>query len=176
MPTIFTIGHSTRTIDQFLALLKAHGIEKLVDIRTIPKSEHNPQFNQEEMRTSLEKACICYEHLKALGGLRHAKKDSKNLGWENLSFRGFADYMQTEEFSKGLERLETIAQKKTTVIMCAEAVPWRCHRSLVADALVKKKWRVLHIQSKKTASPHKLTPFLKMQRGQLTYPKSASHA
>ncbi|MBU6414722.1 DUF488 domain-containing protein [Patescibacteria group bacterium] len=169
-PAIYTIGHSVREIGKFLNLLKAHGIEKLVDIRTIPKSSHNPQFNQSELRTSLQKAGIGYRRLKELGGLRHAKKDSVNTGWRNVSFRGFADYMQTADFEKGINRLKEIARRKRTAIMCAEAVPWRCHRSLVADALVKQKWQVLHIQSKRTAKKHRLTPFLKVRKNKLTYP------
>lgn len=167
---IYTIGHSNREIGDFLELLKAHGLEKLVDIRTIPKSRHNPQFNQDKLRASFKKAGIGYQHLKELGGLRHAKKDSVNTGWKNASFRGFADYMQTADFEKGLERLKKIVKQKKTAIMCAEAVPWRCHRSLVADALTKQKWQVWHIQSRKTAKKHKLTPFLKVRKGKLVYP------
>ena len=170
-PVIYTIGHSTRTIEQFLDILGAHGIKKIVDVRTIPKSRHNPQFNRDELRKSLTNVKIRYEHMKSLGGLRHAKKNSINLGWENASFRGFADYMLTDQFSRGLERLKKIAQKETTAVMCAEAVPWRCHRSLIADALTKQKWQVLHIQSGKTARPHKVTAFLKTRAGKLIYPK-----
>jgi len=174
-PVIYTIGHSTRATKQFIDMLSAHGIKKIVDVRTIPKSRHNPQFNQDELRKSLADVKIRYEHLKSLGGLRHAKKDSINLGWENASFRGFADYMQTDEFSRGAERLKKIAQRQTTAIMCAEAVPWRCHRSLIADALTKQKWEVLHIQSRKTARLHKVTPFLKKRAGKLIYPKGDSN-
>jgi len=166
---LYTIGHSNRTIDRFVDLLNAHGVKKIVDVRTIPKSHHNPQFNQNEIRKSLTSAKIRYEHLKALGGLRHTRKDSINLGWKNASFRGFADYMQTKEFERGLVRLKRIAQKQTTAIMCAEAVPWRCHRSLIADVLTLQKWQILHIQSKKTAYPHEVTPFLKIQAGKLVY-------
>jgi uncharacterized protein (DUF488 family) len=166
---LFTIGHSTRTSEEFIALLKAHEIEQLVDIRTIPKSRFNPQFNQETLAQTLKDAGITYRHMKELGGLRHVRKDSPNLGWKNLSFRGFADYMQTPEFSEALESLEEIAGEKRTAIMCAEAVPWRCHRSLVADAMTKSKWKVFHISSRKTASLHKLTPFLKAQKGKLLY-------
>lgn len=170
--TIYTIGHSTRTIDQFIDLLTAHGIQKVVDVRTIPKSRHNPQFNQDTLRRSLAARRIRYEHVKSLGGLRRARKDSVNLGWENASFRGYADYMQTPGFEKGLARLERIAAGKTTAIMCAEAVQWRCHRSMIADALKKDKWQVRHIQSRKTAALHKLTPFLRMRKGKITYPKT----
>lgn len=178
---IYTIGHSNRPIEQFLELLKAHGIERVVDVRTIPKSRHNPQFSQDKLRSSLKKAGIGYEHLKELGGLRHSKKDSVNLGWRNASFRGFADYMATPEFIGGLKKLQKTAKQKKIAIMCAEAVPWRCHRSLIADALTKsssaqghgrtrRKWLVLHIQSRRTAKKHKLTPFLKVRKGKLMYP------
>ena len=171
MHTIYTIGHSTRTSEQFIELLKAHDIEELVDVRTIPKSRHNPQFNAEELAASLQEAGIAYEHLAKLGGLRRTSKDSVNLGWQNTSFRGFADYMDTSEFRAGLDELTALAEKKTVAIMCAEAVPWRCHRSLIADALTVEGWRVLHIQSRKTASPHELTSFLKVKDGRLTYPE-----
>jgi uncharacterized protein (DUF488 family) len=171
MHTIYTVGHSTRTTEQFLALLKAHGIEELVDVRTIPRSRHNPQFGTEELTASLQQAGIAYSHLGKLGGLRHASKDSVNLGWQNTSFRGFADYMATPEFTLGLDKLTSTAEQKTVTIMCAEAVPWRCHRSLISDALTILGWQVLHIQSRKTASPHKLTPFLKVQDGKITYPE-----
>ncbi len=171
MHTIYTIGHSTRTIEQFIELLKAHDIEELVDVRTIPKSRHNPQFGAEELAASLQHAGIAYTHLAKLGGLRHASKDSVNLGWQNISFRGFADYMATSEFQAGLDELKALAEKKTVAIMCAEAVPWRCHRSLIADALAVQGWQVLHIQSRKTASPHEPTTFLKVQDGKLTYPE-----
>jgi uncharacterized protein (DUF488 family) len=170
MQTIYTIGHSTRTIEQFLELLKAHGIQQIVDVRTVPKSRHNPQFGKEALAASLEQAGIAYTHLEKLGGLRHTSKASVNLGWQNESFRGFADYMATLEFQAGLDELTALAEKKTVAIMCAEAVPWRCHRSLIADALTTQGWQVLHIQSRKTASPHELTPFLKVQDGKLTYP------
>lgn len=166
---IFAIGHSTHPIETFIALLKAHDIKMVIDIRTIPKSRHCPEYNKEELKKSLKKAKIGYRHMKELGGLRHASKDSVNTGWINASFRGFADYMQTPAFQTGLEKLEKIAQKKRCALMCAEGVPWRCHRSLIADALTLKKWKVFHIQSKKTAKPHKRTPFLHVKKGQLIY-------
>ena len=172
MHTIYTIGHSTRTTEQFLALLKAHGIEELVDVRTIPRSRHNPQFGMEELAASLQQAGFAYSHLGKLGGLRHTSKHSVNLGWQNTSFRGFADYMDTPAFQTGLEELKALAEEKTVTIMCAEAVPWRCHRSLIADALTIQGWQVLHIQSRKTANLHKLTPFLNVQDGKITYPAS----
>jgi uncharacterized protein (DUF488 family) len=167
---IFTIGHSTRSIGEFIALLKAHKIETVIDIRTIPKSSYCPQFNAEDLKRSLRNARIGYRHIKQLGGLRHPLKNSNNTGWVNASFRGFADYMQTPEFQMGLEKLENIVRKKRSALMCAEAVPWRCHRSLIADALAVRKWKVLHIQSKKRAKRHSLTPFLKIKKGMYIYP------
>jgi uncharacterized protein (DUF488 family) len=169
-PAIFTIGHSTRPIEDFVDLLRTHDIKQVVDVRTIPKSRHNPQFNADLLRQSLKRARIRYSQLKSLGGLRHSKKDSTNLGWRNASFRGFADYMATAEFPEGLDALMRVATLRTTVIMCAEAVPWRCHRSLIADALTKKGWAVRHITSRTSAPKHRLTPFLRVRKGQLTYP------
>lgn len=167
---IFTIGHSTHPIKEFVELLQAHGIEQIVDVRSIPKSRHNPQFNESDLKESLKRAHIRYKHLKKLGGLRHTTKDSINLGWHNASFRGFADYMTSEEFEGGLQALIKIAIDKNTAIMCAEAVPWRCHRSLIADALTKKKWEVCDIMSRTSIIKHRLTPFLRIKKGQLIYP------
>ena len=169
-PCIFTIGHSTRSIEDFIELLEAHGVREIVDVRSIPRSLHNPQFNSDLLKHSLAVRHIRYRHIKELGGLRHAKKDSINLGWRNASFRGFADYMATAEFSEGLESLIRIASLRSTAIMCAEAVPWRCHRSLIADAMTKKGWMVRDIMSRTVAVRHLLTPFLKMKKGQLIYP------
>ena len=168
--TIFTIGHSTHPIEEFIALLKNYGIDQLVDVRTVPKSRHVPQFNSDALEASLREAGIGYVHLKALGGLRHAKKDSMNMGWRNASFRGYADYMETEEFAKGIDRLIEIAKAKRTVIMCAEAVPWRCHRSLVGDALLVRGIAVEDIMSATSVRPHKLTEFAKVDGQQITYP------
>jgi uncharacterized protein (DUF488 family) len=167
---VFTIGHSNRPLEDFLEILKAHGIQRVIDIRTIPRSRHNPQFNREELARSLRAAKIAYVHLKKLGGLRHARPDSNNLGWHNASFRGFADYMQTPEFQTGLERALKLAMTKTSVLMCAEAVPWRCHRSLVADALLVRQVPVNHILSSSHAQPHRLTPFARVVGKQITYP------
>jgi uncharacterized protein (DUF488 family) len=171
-PCIFTVGHSTRSIDEFVELLRAHSVREIVDIRSIPRSRHNPQFNADLLKHSLEQRDMSYKHIKELGGLRRARKDSPNLGWRNASFRGFADYMATGEFSEGLESLIDIAKERETAIMCAEAVPWRCHRSLIADALTKKGWMVRDIMSRNVAARHLLTPFLKMKKGQLIYPES----
>ncbi len=170
MKTIYTVGHSTRTIEQFLELLKAHNIQEVVDVRTIPKSRRNPQFSEDQLPSALKQAGIEYTHLGKLGGLRRTAKDSINVGWQNSSFRGFADYMATDEFQQGLQELKELAEKKTVAIMCAEAVSWRCHRSLIADTLTMQGWQVLHIQSRKTAKPHEVTPFLKVSDGKLIYP------
>jgi uncharacterized protein (DUF488 family) len=170
-PVIFTIGHSTRTFAEFKELLRAYGIKKLIDVRTIPRSRHNPQFNEKTLAARLSKAHIGYEHDEELGGLRHAKKNSPNTGWDNASFRGYADYMGTDAFNGALDALIAKAKKKSTAIMCAEAVPWHCHRSMIADALVKKKWDVRHIMSKTSARKHKLTPFARMKKGRIIYPK-----
>lgn len=168
--TLYTIGHSTRTMRQLVDLLRAHGVEQVVDVRTIPKSRHNPQFNRPALSRALHAVKIGYRHVKALGGLRHARPDSVNLGWRNASFRGYADYMQSGDFAEGLARLEQLAARRPTAIMCAEAVPWRCHRSLIADALTVARWRVLHIQSRRAARPHKRTAFLRVRSGRLLYP------
>jgi uncharacterized protein (DUF488 family) len=169
-PPVFTIGHSTRPIDEFIELLRANGVKLLIDIRTIPKSWHNPQFNTDALAESLRAARIQYLHMKELGGLRRAKPDSINLGWRNASFRGYADYMQTPEFEAALENAVTLAEKKPTALMCAEAVPWRCHRSLVADALLARRVRVLEIVSSAEPKEHKLTPFARVRGAKVTYP------
>ena len=170
MNEIFTIGHSTRTWEEFLALLRAHGIQRVVDVRTIPRSRHNPQFNRETLSVKLRSARIGYVHLRKLGGLRHARPDSPNMGWHNASFRGFADYMQTPEFEEGLERVIKLGGQKRSALMCAEAVPWRCHRSLIADALVVRKIGVEHILSGKRTESHALRPFARVQGTRITYP------
>lgn len=166
---IFTIGYSTRSIAAFIELLNSHDIEMVIDIRTIPKSRYSPDFNKDDLKLFLKQAKIGYRHIKELGGLRHTSKHSTNTGWLNPSFRGFADYMETPAFQIGLEKLEKIVKKKRCVLMCAEGIPWRCHRSLIADALTIQKYKVFHIQSKKTAKGHKLTSFLKIKKGGLTY-------
>ncbi|HEY4949955.1 MAG TPA: DUF488 domain-containing protein [Candidatus Acidoferrales bacterium] len=168
--TVFTIGHSTRPLEEFIEILKAHGVQRVVDVRSVPRSRHNPQFNRESLARHLRAARIGYVHLKKLGGLRHAKADSKNLGWHNASFRGFADYMQTADFHTGLARLERLAATKLTAMMCAEAVPWRCHRSLIADALLVRKFPVEDIMSVSRAQAHDLTPFARVRGLRITYP------
>lgn len=166
---IYTIGHSTRPLEDFVDLLQSNKIEMLVDVRTIPKSRFNPQYNAESLSKSLNEAGIRYLHLSKLGGLRHAAKDSVNTGWRNLAFRGFADYMQTLPFKEGLEELESLGKEYPLAIMCAEAVPWRCHRSLIADALTVRKWKVFHIMGKESLKLHELTPFLHVENGKLLY-------
>ena len=170
MPHIlWTIGHSTRPIDEFISLLKAHGIQQLVDVRTVPRSRYNPQFNTEMLAQSLARAAMHYQHSGGLGGLRKPKKDSINTGWRNASFRGYADYMQTNEFQGAIEELVAYGTNKKTAIMCAEAVPWRCHRSLIADALVTRDWEVRHIMSETKADRHRFTPFAAVKNGLLCY-------
>jgi uncharacterized protein (DUF488 family) len=168
--TIYTVGHSNRTIEVFLELLAANGIQTLVDVRTIPASRHNPQFGREALSASLAAAGIAYHHEPRLGGHRRPRKDSPNAGWRNMSFRGYADYMATEEFKAGLDALLSIAARGRTAIMCAEAVPWRCHRSLVADALIVRGCTVLDIISGRAPTEHKATPFLVVKNGELMYP------
>jgi len=170
-PTIWTIGHSTRSIDEFIGFLRAHEIQLLVDVRTIPRSRHNPQFNTDTLALSLRDTSLQYRHLPELGGLRKPKEDSVNNGWRNASFRGFADYMQTDKFLKALESLMANSRLQPTAIMCAEAVPWRCHRSLIADALMIRGWEVRHVMSPEKATPHILTPFAHLGKGALTYPE-----
>ncbi len=167
---LYTIGHSTHTLEELLALLGAYTIQLLVDVRTIPRSRAHPQFSSSFFSDALRAVGIDYRHLQALGGLRHPAHGSPNTGWRNASFRGFADYMATPAFQAGLAELEELAGRHTTAIMCAEALPWRCHRSLIADALTIAGWQVYHIMSKKTAREHTLTPFLHVESGKLTYP------
>jgi uncharacterized protein (DUF488 family) len=171
---IFTIGHSTRTIDEFINLLNAYGINLLVDVRTIPKSRHNPQFCKEPLAQALRNSNIGYKHMKGLGGLRHANKDSPNMAWRNSSFRGYADYMQTKGFLHSLKDLIELSKKKKVAIMCAEAVPWRCHRSLIGDALLAHHRNVIDIMSLKDSRPHNLTPWAVVHRGKVKYPDSST--
>jgi uncharacterized protein (DUF488 family) len=157
-------------IERFIDLLKIYGIEQLVDIRTIPASRHNPQFGSDALASSLRTAHIEYAHMAALGGLRRAREDSPNSGWRNKSFRGYADYMQTAEFTHAVEALILISQKRRIAIMCAEAVPWRCHRSLVADALNVRSVPVIEILSETSYRLHKLTPFALVEGTSIVYP------
>jgi hypothetical protein len=168
-PAILTIGHSTHPIQEFIDSLRQHGVEELVDIRTIPRSRHNPQFNSDALAKSLRRHGIGYVHLKQLGGLRHPRRDSANTGWRNASFRGYADYMQTPDFDEAVRRLIDICKDKHCALMCAEAVPWRCHRSLLADVLTARGVVVEHILGGTRRVPHSLTPFAKIENGKITY-------
>ncbi|MCG3140639.1 MAG: hypothetical protein HDKAJFGB_01716 [Anaerolineae bacterium] len=174
MNEIFAIGHSTRPFDAFVKLLHAHDIQILADIRTVPKSLHNPQYAQANLAPALARENIRYAHLQRLGGLRKAKPDSINLGWENASFRGYADYMQTPEFEQGLDELIALAQEGRVAMMCAEGNPFRCHRQLVADALTARGIPVYHIVSRKTARLHELNPRAAVANQRVTYPAPAS--
>jgi len=171
---VLTIGHSTRTLEEFIGLLQKHAVSRVVDVRTVPRSRHNPQFNKASLPGSLKKAGLSYVHLPGLGGLRHARRDSLNLGWHNASFRGYADYMQTPEFEKSLEELVQWAKQDRIALMCAEAVPWRCHRSLIADALLVRGIRTEDIMSPTRRQVHTLTPFAKVRGTTITYPIGAS--
>jgi uncharacterized protein (DUF488 family) len=169
--SIYTIGHSTRPAEEFVRLLREHDIRTLVDIRTVPRSRRNPQFEQSVLADALKAEGIEYRHLPELGGLRKPRQDSANAAWRNESFRGYADYMATDEFQSGLDALVDLAQGQPTAIMCAEAVPWRCHRSLVADALTGLGHDVKHIVSAAPAHPHRLTGFAVVdERRRVSYP------
>ena len=168
---VFTVGHSTRPFDELVELLRAHGVETLVDVRTIPRSRRNPQFNKDDLSETLPAAGIRYVHLARLGGRRRGLgAASPNAGWRNESFRGYADYMQTDEFAIGLEELREVAADGPVALMCAEAVPWRCHRSLIADALLVRGVPSEDIQAVDKTIPHKLTPFAVVEGEQITYP------
>lgn len=172
--TVFTIGHSTLPIERFIDVLSTYGIEEVADIRKIPKSRRNPQYWSDALDSELKSASIDYVWLSDLGGRRQrANPDSPNTGWRNKSFRGYADYMQTDEFRDAIENLVEISREKRTVIMCAEAVPWRCHRSLVADALCVRGIAVADIFSETNSKPHKLTPFAHVEGTRITYPAEA---
>jgi len=168
-PIVLTVGHSTRTLEEFIALLQAHGATRVVDVRTVPRSRHNPQFNKASLPSSLKKAGLGYVHLPGLGGLRHAQRDSVNVGWRNASFRGYADYMQTPEFEQSLDQLIQLAYQERIVLMCAEAVPWRCHRSLIGDALLIRGIRTEDIMSATRRQVHTLTPFAQVRGTAITY-------
>jgi uncharacterized protein (DUF488 family) len=167
---VLTIGHSTRTIEEFIAILQAHGATGVVDVRTVPRSRHNPQFNKASLPRALKKAGLSYVHLPGLGGLRYARRDSVNLGWRNASFRGYADYMQTPEFQESLDELIQLVEHDWLALMCAEAVPWRCHRSLIGDALLIRGIRTEDIMSPARRQAHILTSFAKVRGTTITYP------
>jgi uncharacterized protein (DUF488 family) len=168
--SVFSVGHSTRSLEEFVSLLKAYKGTMVVDVRTVPRSRHNPQFNKETLPDSLKTAGIRYIHMPELGGLRRPKADSTNLAWENKSFRGYADYMQTKEFAENLLKLVALIQENCLAVMCAEAVPWRCHRSLLSDAFVARHIKVKHILTETSTTNHELTPFANMDGTRVTYP------
>ncbi len=167
---VFTMGHSTRTIDAFIRLLKAHSVQRVIDVRTIPRSRHNPQFNRDRLSPALHRARIHYRHMPGLGGLRRPRRDSSNMGWRNASFRGYADYMQTKMFKENLDRCIELARHERVVLMCAEALPWHCHRSLIADALLVTGIEVREISSRVRTRPHALTSWARVTGTKVTYP------
>ena len=169
-PLVCTIGHSNRSLGTFVDLLRANEIERVLDVRTVPRSRHNPHFNRETLAESLGALGIGYTHLSGLGGLRHPRPDSINTGWNNLSFRGYADYMQSPEFAENVQRVTELATSERCALMCAEAVPWRCHRSLIGDALLVRGVRVEDIIGPGTRKPHTLTAFARVNGTQITYP------
>jgi uncharacterized protein (DUF488 family) len=167
---VFTVGHSTLPIERFIAVLRAYGIELVVDVRTVPRSRRNPQFNGDALAESLATVRVDYVQMRELGGLRRARADSPNTGWRNAGFRGYADHMQTEAFAAALDRLVDMSREKRLAMMCAEAVPWRCHRSLVADALLARGLPVVEILSESSHRMHELTPFARVDGTRLSYP------
>jgi uncharacterized protein (DUF488 family) len=174
LPVVLSIGHSTHPLDEFVGLLRAYGATRVVDVRTVPRSLHNPQFNKTSLSRSLKKVGLAYVHMPGLGGLRHVKCDSINKGWRNASFRGYADYMQTPEFEVSLSELIRLANQDRIALMCAEAVPWRCHRSLIADALLVRGIRTQDIMTLTRSQVHTLTSFAEVHGTLLTYPAAAS--
>ncbi|HYC56522.1 MAG TPA: DUF488 domain-containing protein [Candidatus Binatia bacterium] len=169
-PLVLTIGHSTRSFEELLALLQRNAVTRLADVRTIPKSRRHPHFAIDALQQTLPAAGVAYEHMAGLGGLRRPAPDSINMAWRNTSFRGYADYMQTPKFVESLEALIARAEHEQVAIMCAEAVHWRCHRSLISDALIVRGLRVEHILSETSRRVHELTPFARVEGTQVTYP------
>lgn len=167
--TIYTIGHSTHSIEEFIAMLEAFDIKILADIRSLPGSNKFPQFNQDNLKLSLEEVGIQYLHLTDLGGRRKAKKDSKNTSWNNVSFRGYADYMETEQFENAVQNMEAIAEEETLAYMCSEAVWWRCHRSMVSDYLKAKNWEVFHIMGVGKVQEHRYTEPARIVKNKVLY-------
>jgi uncharacterized protein (DUF488 family) len=167
---LWTVGHSTRAIEEFLGLLQVHNIKVLVDVRAIPFSRRNPQFNQPDLQARLDTVSIVYKPLPGLGGRRKSEGSNLNAGWRNASFRAYADYMQTNAFQQALQALVDLAQSQATAIMCAEAVPWRCHRSLIADALIAQGWTVLDIIGSGEPQSHQLPAWARTENGRVTYP------
>jgi uncharacterized protein (DUF488 family) len=167
---VYTIGHSTRPIEELVQALRDFGVSTLIDIRSIPRSRHNPQFNTDALSATLRSCALRYAHLPRLGGRRRARRDSTNTGWRNISFRGFADYMSTDDFEAGMLELRATMAHGNIALMCAEAVPWRCHRSLIADVLTARGARVLHLTGKSHAALHRMTPFARIKGASVTYP------
>jgi uncharacterized protein (DUF488 family) len=172
-PTLYTVGHSTQKLEDFIRILNHYNIELIVDVRTIPKSRHNPQFNVETLSHTLSQVGIGYKHLTELGELRLAQHESPNMSWCNLYFRGFADYMQTTEFKGALDELICLAYHWTVAIMCAETVPWRCHRSLITDALLVKNLNIQEIIGFDSVRTHRMTPWARIVGEEITYPVPA---
>ena len=170
MLTILTIGHSTRTLEEFIKLLNAYSVTLVVDVRTVPRSRHNPQFNKETLPNTLKHYGVKYIHMPDIGGLRRPKPHSVNLAWENSSFRGYADYMQTKEFTDSLLKIMALARENRLALMCAEALPWRCHRSLISDALVVRHVKVEHIISATSCINHRLNEMAHVEGTKITYP------
>ena len=171
--TIFTVGHSTRSLDELVAILRSFDIRAVADVRLIPKSRRYPHFNDEFLARALPERGIAYLPFRSLGGRRRPRKDSPNLGWRNESFRGYADFMQTSAFESALQELISAASERATTTMCAEAVPWRCHRSLISDALLVRGWRVMDVMNEGKAAPHKLPDFAHVEGTVVTYPGEA---
>ncbi len=169
-PAIYTIGHSTRTVEEFVDLLKTYGVTLLIDVRTVPRSRHNPQFNKETLPNKLKTHNIKYIHMPDIGGLRHPKRDSINLAWKNSGFRGYSDYMQTQEFTDNLLKIVALARENRLALMCAEALPWRCHRSLISDALAVRHIKVEHIISATSCLNHEINEMAHVEGNQITYP------
>jgi uncharacterized protein (DUF488 family) len=176
MQMIYTVGHSTRPPQEFSSILNAFLIRTVVDIRTVPRSRKNPQYNQEELKQWLSEDGVGYMHFRDLGGLRHPRKDSVNIGWRNDSFRGYADYMQSDQFASAISQLISLASEQTVAIMCAEAVPWRCHRSLVGDALLVRGVHVQHIMSATSSKAHALTAWAHVDGLRITYPAEETNS
>ena len=167
---IFTIGHSTRTIDEFIDLIKTFDVILIVDVRTVPRSRHNPQFNKETLPNTLKSYSIKYIHMPEIGGLRRPKHDSVNLAWRNSGFRGYADYMQTKEFIDNLLKIVALSRENCIALMCAEALPWRCHRSLISDALVVRHVKLQHIISAISLISLQLSEMAQVEGTKITYP------
>jgi uncharacterized protein (DUF488 family) len=167
---VLTIGHSTRTLEEFVQFLETFGVTLVVDVRTVPRSRHNPQFNKETLPTSLKHFGVRYIHMPEIGGLRHPKHESVNTAWKNRGFRGYADYMQTQEFTDSLLKIVVLARENRLALMCAEALPWRCHRNLISDALVVRHIKVEHIISKDSVISHELNSLAQVEGTKITYP------